>query len=64
MHEDDELRDKLLELRVNVSGASGKKISNVVQENDKLKVELDNAHEEIARLRRQLLTINGDNKKE
>ena len=52
MHEDDELRDNLLELRVNVSGASTKKISNVVQENDKLKVELDNAHEEIARLRR------------
>lgn len=57
MHEDDELRDRLLELRVNVSAANTKKISNVVQENDKLKVELDNAHEEIARMRKQLLTI-------
>lgn len=59
VHEDDELRDKLLELRVNVSAASTKKISNVVQENDKLKVQLDNAHEEINRMRRQLLTIGG-----
>jgi hypothetical protein len=57
VHEDDELRDRLLELRVNVSAANTKKISNVVQENDKLKVELDNAHEEIARMRKQLLTI-------
>ena len=30
VHEDDELRDKLLELRVNVTAASTKKISNVV----------------------------------
>jgi hypothetical protein len=52
VHEDDELRDRLLELRVNVSAASTKKISNVVQENDKLKVQLDNAHEEIARMRK------------
>lgn len=59
VHEDDELRDRLLELRVNVSAASTKKISNVVQENDKLKVQLDNAHEEIARMRKQLLTIGG-----
>lgn len=59
VHEDDELRDKLLELRVNVSAASTKKISNVVQENDKLKVQLDNAHEEINRMRKQLLTIGG-----
>lgn len=51
VHEDDELRDKLLELRVNVSAASTKKISNVVQENDKLKVKLDNALEEINRMR-------------
>jgi hypothetical protein len=29
----------------------------VVSENDKLKVQLDNAHEEIGRLRKQLLTI-------
>lgn len=59
VHEDDELRDRLLELRVNVSAASTKKISNVVQENDKLKVQLDNAHEEIARMRKQLLTVGG-----
>lgn len=52
VHEDDELRDKLLELRVNVSAASTKKISNVVQENDKLKVKLDNALEEINRMRK------------
>jgi len=42
---------------VNVSTANTKKISNVVQENDNLKVELDNAHEEIARMRKQLLTV-------
>lgn len=64
VHEDDELRDRLLELRVNVSAASTKKISNVVQENDKLKVQLDNAHEEIARMRKQLLTIGGLKKEE
>jgi predicted nuclease with TOPRIM domain len=57
VHEDDELRDKLLELRVNVTAASTKKISNVVQENEKLKVRLDNAHEEIARLRNRLLNV-------
>lgn len=33
VEEDDELRDRLLELRVNVT-ASAKKISNVVSEND------------------------------
>lgn len=37
VEEDDELRDKLLELRVNVTAASTKKISNVVGENEKLK---------------------------
>ena len=57
VEEDSELRDQLLELKVNVSTANTKKISNVVQENDKLKVELDNAHEEIARMRKQLLTV-------
>lgn len=57
MQEDDELRDKLLELRVNVTTCSTKKISNVVQENDKLKLQLDNAHEEIAKLRKRLLNI-------
>ncbi len=36
--EDDELRDRLHELRVNINPAQTKKISNVVQENDKLKV--------------------------
>ena len=49
-HEDDELRDKLFELRVNVF--SNKKISNVVQENEKLKTQLERAHYEIARLRK------------
>lgn len=57
VEEDDELRDKLLELRLNVTASSAKKITNVVSENDKLKVQLDNAHEEIGRLRKQLLTI-------
>lgn len=57
VEEDDELRDKLLELRLNVTASSAKKITNVVCENDKLKVQLDNAHEEIGRLRKQLLTI-------
>lgn len=57
VHEDDELRDKLLELRVNVTAANTKKISNVVQENDRLKVQLDNAHEEISRLRNRLLNV-------
>jgi hypothetical protein len=37
VEEDDELRDKLLELRVNVTASSTKKISNVVGENEKLK---------------------------
>ena len=55
--EDDELRDKLLDLRVNLNSNNTKKISNVVEENEKLKYELDNAHEEIGRLRKQLLTI-------
>lgn len=57
VHEDDELRDKLFELRVNVAASGSKKISNVVQENDKLKVQLDNAHEEIAKLRKRLLNV-------
>jgi uncharacterized coiled-coil DUF342 family protein len=55
VEEDDELREKLYELRVNVY--SNKKISNVVEENEKLKYELDEAHEEIGRLRKQVLTI-------
>jgi len=50
VEEDDELREKLFELRVNVH--SNKKISNVVVENDKLKYELDEAHAEIGRLRK------------
>lgn len=54
-HEDEELRDKLFELRVNVF--SNKKISNVVEENEKLKLQLDKTHEEIARLRKQILTM-------
>jgi hypothetical protein len=55
VEEDDELREKLYELRVNVH--SNKKISNVVVENEKLKYQLDEAHAEIGRLRKQLLTI-------
>ena len=50
VEEDDELRDKLYELRVNVY--SNKKISNVVEENEKLKMQLDEAHDEIGRLRK------------
>lgn len=42
-------------MRVNVH--SNKKITNVVEENEKLKYELDEAHAEIARLRKRLLTI-------
>ena len=57
VQEDDELKEKLIELRVNVSAAGAKKISNVVQENDKLKVQLDNAHEEIEKLRKKLLNL-------
>lgn len=52
--EDDELREKLYDLRVNVF--TNKKISNVVEENEKLKLELEQTHIEIGRLRRQLLT--------
>ncbi len=48
--EDDELREKLYDLRVNVF--TNKKISNVVEENEKLKLELESAHIEIGRLRR------------
>ncbi len=51
--EDEELREKLFSLRVNVF--TNKKISNVVEENEKLKLKLDNAHVEISRLRKQLL---------
>ncbi len=58
VQEDDELRDKLLELRVNVTAANTKKISNVVQENEKLKVKLDHAHVEIGKLRKKLLNLN------
>lgn len=50
VEEDEELRDKLYELRVNVF--SNKKISNVVEENEKLKFQLDEAHTEIGRLRK------------
>ena len=50
IEEDDELREKLYELRINVE--SNKRITNVVEENENLKHELDNAHEEIGRLRR------------
>ncbi len=53
--EDEELREKLYELRVNVF--TNKKISNVVEENEKLKIELDSALEEIGRLRKKLLAI-------
>lgn len=55
VEEDDELREKLYDLRVNIHAT--KKITNVVEENEKLKYELDEAHEEIARLRKRLLTI-------
>lgn len=55
VEEDEELREKLYELRVNVY--SNKKISNVVEENEKLKVQLDQAHDEIGRLRKQVLMI-------
>jgi uncharacterized coiled-coil DUF342 family protein len=55
VEEDEELREKLYELRINVE--SNKKISNVVEENEKLKEELELLHEEIKRLRKQLLTI-------
>ncbi len=55
MEEDDELREKLYDLRVNVF--STKKISNVVEENEKLKFQLDEAHTEIGRLRKQILLI-------
>ena len=50
VEEDDELREKLYELRVNVE--SNKKISNVVVENEKLKFELIEAHEELSRMRK------------
>ena len=56
--EDEELRDKLYELRVNVH--SNKKISNVVVENEKLKFELNYTHDEITRLRKHMLGIVGD----
>ena len=49
IEEDDELREKLYELRINVE--SNRKITNVVEENENLKIELVEAHEEIARLR-------------
>lgn len=39
VEEDEELREKLYDLRVNVF--SNKKISNVVEENEKLKIQLD-----------------------
>jgi hypothetical protein len=50
VEEDEELREKLYDLRVNVF--SNKKISNVVEENEKLKYELDEAHTEVGRLRK------------
>jgi hypothetical protein len=40
----------LYELRINVE--SNKKITNVVEENETLKFQLDEAHEEIGRLRK------------
>ena len=49
------LKNKLNELRVNV--ASTKKISNVVQENEKLKLSLDSAHNEINELRLKFLEM-------
>jgi hypothetical protein len=41
-----------------VTAANTKKISNVVQENEKLKVKLDHAHVEIGKLRKKLLNLN------
>lgn len=49
VEEDDELKEKLYELRINVE--SNKKISNVVEENEKMKCVIDNMHQEIIRLR-------------
>lgn len=57
IEEDEELREKLYELRINVE--SNKKITNVVEENEKLKNEISEAHQEIGLLRRQLLNIEG-----
>jgi hypothetical protein len=50
VEEDEELKEKLFELRINVE--SNKKISNVVVENEKLKVELIEVHSELSRFRK------------
>ena len=39
---------------------ANKKISNVVEENEKLKYQLDEAHSEIARLRKQIFLVGED----
>jgi regulator of replication initiation timing len=50
IEDDDELREKLQELRINVE--SNKKICNVVEENENLKFEVDTLREEVNRLRK------------
>jgi hypothetical protein len=55
VEDDDELREKLYDLRINVE--SNKKISNVVEENERLKEELEEVLKEVGRLRKQLLKI-------
>ena len=55
VEDDDELREKLYELRINVE--SNKKISNVVEENERLKQEMDQLMGEVKRLRKQLIKI-------
>ena len=52
--DDEELRDKFKELKVNIR--PGQKISNIVHENEKLKYECKNLHNEIKRMRKILLS--------
>lgn len=51
--DDEELREKFRELKVNIR--PGQKISNVVYENEKLKYECKNLQNEIKRMRKILL---------
>mmetsp|Transcript_21220 Transcript_21220/g.15539 ORF Transcript_21220/g.15539 Transcript_21220/m.15539 type:complete len:131 (-) Transcript_21220:738-1130(-) len=53
LEDDDELREKLFHLRIHVE--TGKKISNVVEENDKLQHEIARLKREVARMRKLLL---------
>lgn len=58
LEEDDELMSEVKKIKFMVD--PNKKITNVIEENNQLKVELEDAYEEINRLRSQFLSLGID----